>query len=73
MGRSRMNRKGVPPKRKFGAFWRQRELRVESLEVRALLSASAVLDSILAQPTFNSLGITNPTPHGYTPAQIRQA
>jgi hypothetical protein len=48
-------------------------LRLESLEVRALLSASAVLDSIFARPTFDSLGITNPAPQGYTPAQIRQA
>jgi subtilase family serine protease len=47
-------------------------LRIEELEARDLFSAGG-LDGILAAPDRGHGGITNPTPVGYTPAQIRHA
>ena len=44
------------------------------LESRALLTAISVLDGLYASPSLNSLAsVTNPTPQGYTPSQIRSA
>ena len=50
------------------------DLRSEALECRSLLSAISLLDTQFAQPALESLAaVTNATPRGYTPAQIRQA
>ncbi|HEY2837972.1 MAG TPA: S53 family peptidase, partial [Pirellulales bacterium] len=45
---------------------------LEPLESRALLSAISIVDSILAHPAIDPLAVTNPTPRGYTPAQVKQ-
>jgi hypothetical protein len=64
---SRTNR----PSASRAAKKRDKGLRLELLELRSLLSACSVLDSLTAEPTFNQLAVTNPTPVGYTPAQVR--
>jgi hypothetical protein len=51
----------------------QLQLQVENLESRTLLSTSH-LDGVFASPaSFYSPRITNPTPVGYTPTEIRHA
>jgi hypothetical protein len=45
----------------------------ESLEARAMLTAGSALDSLFAVPAFETSAVTNPTPRGYTPAQVASA
>ena len=60
--------------RRRPATSRRRQWLVEPLENRALLSAISVLDTQVAEPAFTALAaVTNTTPRGYTPAQIRAA
>jgi hypothetical protein len=62
---------------RLAASWRiidrEQRLCLEPLEARALLSAGSLLDSIFAQPNVHAAAVTNPTPQGYTPAQVRAA
>lgn len=69
--------RGWPNLARVGESWRAvdraSKLRLEPLEARALLSASSVLDGIFAEAALHAAAVTNPTPRGYTPAQIRAA
>jgi hypothetical protein len=69
MLRLRSRRRPTPRKKPRGG---RRLRQLEPLESRALLSAISVVDSILAQPAIDPLAVTNPTPRGYTPAQVKQ-
>ncbi len=74
--RRRHQRLRASAERKVGAWVRRRQLTVESLEQRTVLSAISALDlsQLYAQPALSSLAaVTNPTPRGYTPSQIAQA
>jgi hypothetical protein len=71
--KSRPKRRPLDRRRLQGSL-RRRALIVEPLEYRALLSAISVLDTQFAEPALSALAaVTNTSPRGYTPAQIRQA
>jgi len=55
---------------------RMRRMEFESLEIRAVLSAAALTDlsQLVAEPAISTYAtVSNPTPTGYTPAQIALA
>ncbi len=73
MASSIRRRRPVPVKGRRSFFSRRRAFHAEALESRTLLSACSLVDSLAAHPLVAPLALTNPSPTGFTPAQIRAA